>query len=101
MRQIIKKWGNSLAVRIPASVADAARLFEDQEVEVTVSREGRIVVESTETADDFDFNVFVASIQKDDIPELIEIGEPVGRELGGPDDPYDGQERRPSRADVK
>ncbi|CAG9178172.1 AbrB/MazE/SpoVT family DNA-binding domain-containing protein [Cupriavidus respiraculi] len=35
-RLTIQKWGNSLAVRIPSSVARAARFSEGQEVEVVV-----------------------------------------------------------------
>jgi antitoxin MazE len=35
-RLTIQKWGNSLAVRIPSSVARAAHFVEGQEVEVLV-----------------------------------------------------------------
>src|SRR5215469_3176020 len=34
--QTIKRWGNSLAVRIPANVAEELHLREDQEVEIAV-----------------------------------------------------------------
>ena len=39
----IKRWGNSLGVRLPASVARAARLTTDQRVRVTVE-EGRVII---------------------------------------------------------
>ena len=39
----IKPWGNSLGVRLPASVARAARLKADQRVRITVE-EGRVVI---------------------------------------------------------
>lgn len=39
----IKRWGNSLGVRLPAAVARAARLHADQRVRVTVE-DGRIVI---------------------------------------------------------
>lgn len=39
----IQKWGNSLAVRIPASVARAAHFAEGQEVEVSVD-DGSVTV---------------------------------------------------------
>jgi antitoxin MazE len=39
----IKIWGNSLGVRLPASVARAARLKADQRVRITVE-EGRVII---------------------------------------------------------
>ena len=39
----IKAWGNSLGVRLPASVARAARLKVDQRVRITVE-DGRVVI---------------------------------------------------------
>lgn len=47
----IKRWGNSLGVRLPAAVARAARLREDQRVRISV--EGtRVVIEPLAQADD-------------------------------------------------
>ena len=40
----IKRWGNSLGVRLPASVARAARLTANQRVRITVE-EGRVIIE--------------------------------------------------------
>lgn len=39
----IKAWGNNLGVRLPASVARAARLKADQRVRVTVE-DGRVII---------------------------------------------------------
>lgn len=39
----IKAWGNNLGVRLPASVARAARLKVDQRVRVTVE-DGRVII---------------------------------------------------------
>jgi antitoxin MazE len=39
----IKPWGNSLGVRIPASVARSAHLKADQRVRLTVE-EGRVII---------------------------------------------------------
>ena len=39
----IKTWGNSLGVRLPASVARAARLKPDQRGRITVE-EGRVII---------------------------------------------------------
>ncbi len=39
----IKLWGNNLGVRLPASVARAARLRVDQRVRITVE-DGRVII---------------------------------------------------------
>lgn len=39
----IKPWGNSLGVRLPASVARAAKLKADQRVRITVE-DGRVII---------------------------------------------------------
>ncbi len=43
MRTRIQRWGNSLALRIPKSIAAEARLEPDMAVEVTVS-DGKLIV---------------------------------------------------------
>ena len=43
MRTRIRKWGNSLGVRIPSTLAEDARLHEGAEVDVTI-REGQLVI---------------------------------------------------------
>ena len=40
---VIKHWGNSLGVRVPAAVAREAHLNADQQVRITVE-EGRVVI---------------------------------------------------------
>ena len=44
MRVTVKKWGNSAAVRLPASVVQATQIELDEVVEVREDR-GRIVIE--------------------------------------------------------
>ena len=39
----IKRWGNNLGVRIPASIARAARLHVDQSVKLTV-HQGQVII---------------------------------------------------------
>ncbi len=38
----VAKWGNSLAVRIPANVAEALELKEGDEVQMHVAEQGRV-----------------------------------------------------------
>jgi antitoxin MazE len=44
VRQMIRKWGNSPAIRLPAAVMKAAHLTLEQSVDVRVEQ-GRIVIE--------------------------------------------------------
>jgi antitoxin MazE len=44
MKVLVKKWGNSASVRIPASILAAARMRLDQAVDVR-EEQGRIVIE--------------------------------------------------------
>ncbi len=46
----IKKWGNSLGVRLPAAIARAARLHVDQRVHMSVE-DGAIVIRPEPEAD--------------------------------------------------
>ena len=45
MKSVVKKWGNSAALRIPASVMRAAHLELDEPVDVR-EESGRIVIEA-------------------------------------------------------
>jgi antitoxin MazE len=48
VRAVIKKWGNSASVRIPARIMEAARLTLDAPVDVR-EENGRIVIEPLRT----------------------------------------------------
>src|SRR3984893_8347226 len=86
--QQVKRWGNSLAVRIPAGLADTLRLQEDTDVEVS-AEDGALVIKP-------------AGVKKFSMARFLEEGparkrerqvdpllddEPMGSEAGGPDDP--------------
>jgi len=43
MEQIIKKWGNSLAIRLPKEVAKTLNLQEGSKIEINVEK-GKIVI---------------------------------------------------------
>ncbi len=42
-RQSLRRWGNSLGIRLPAAVARAAHLQENQDVELTVVEDGILI----------------------------------------------------------
>lgn len=78
MRVVVKKWGNSASVRIPASVMAAARLSLDQPVEVR-EEEGRIIIEPVQP-DRYDLASLVEAITDDNRHESAEFGPSRGRE---------------------
>ena len=78
MDGVVKKWGNSAAVRIPASVLAAAHLELDQTVDVREER-GRIVIEPKRQKA-FTLAELVDGITADNVHATIDAGAPAGRE---------------------
>jgi antitoxin MazE len=79
MRSLVKKWGNSAAVRLPASLLAEARLELDQAVEVRAEN-GRIVIDPVRSPD-YDLAALLAGITQDNLHDAADWGEPVGREV--------------------
>ena len=79
MQGVVKKWGNSAAVRIPASVLEAAHVHLDQPVDVR-EEEGRIVIEPLRPTS-YDLASLVAGITDENRHEPIGTGAPVGQEV--------------------
>ncbi len=79
MHGVVKKWGNSAAVRIPVAVLEAAHVRLDQPVDVR-EEGGRIVIEPLQPAH-YDLDALVAGITDDNRHELAETGKPAGREI--------------------
>lgn len=79
MQAVVKKWGNSAAVRIPAAVMEAAQVRLDQPVDVR-EEGGRIVIEPLHPAR-YDLQALVAGITDENRHEAVEMGRPVGREV--------------------
>lgn len=90
--QTVKRWGNSLAVRIPAALADEVALAEGQEVDVVVE-DGRLQVRPHTAIPRFSRERLIQQYElykQGKFPpphETIDWGDPVGSEWGGPDDP--------------
>jgi antitoxin MazE len=79
MRVVVKKWGNSASVRIPAGVMQAARLSLDDTVEVR-EEAGRIVIEPIR-AQKYDLAQLLAKITPRNLHRESDFGAPVGKEL--------------------
>jgi antitoxin MazE len=79
MRATVKKWGNSAAVRIPASVMEAMSLDLDEVVEIREEK-GRIVIEPARQKD-YALNDLLKGITSSNLHEAVEFGPPEGREV--------------------
>lgn len=79
MQGVVKKWGNSAAVRIPASVLEAAHVRLDQPVDVR-EEGGRIVIEPLHPLS-YDLDALVAGITDENRHDCVEMGAPVGKEV--------------------
>ncbi len=79
MQGVVKKWGNSAAVRIPASVLEAAHVHLDQPVDVR-EEAGRIVIEPLRPMS-YDLASLVAGITDENRHEPIETGAPPDQEV--------------------
>lgn len=78
MRVIVKKWGNSASVRIPASVMQAAKIALDTPVNVR-EENGRIIIEP-ERDPVFDLDDLISGMSDENRHEEIDAGEPQGDE---------------------
>jgi antitoxin MazE len=80
MQTVIRKWGNSPAVRLPKALLEAARLAPDQPVRMTAEA-GRIVIEPVHAVE-YSLERLVAGIDADNRHRAVDFGPPVGREVG-------------------
>ena len=78
MRTVIKKWGNSASVRIPAAVMQAAHLDLDEAVDVR-EESGRIVIEPAQRKE-YDLAELVKQITVENLHDEADFGRPVGKE---------------------
>lgn len=85
MQMTIKKWGNSLATRIPKAIVDSVGLQLDQEVNVEAI-DGKIVITPTRTTKEYSLKDLLGqcepetmSLDKEDKEWLNSA--PVGKEI--------------------
>jgi antitoxin MazE len=76
METIIKKWGNSLGVRIPNLIAKELSLTDGSIVEIENSGNEIIIKQKNDLLAEM-----LNLINKDNIHEEIELSSPVGKEI--------------------
>ena len=74
----VSKWGNSLALRIPAEAAESIGLVEGTEVEFHISA-GRLVVAPSRPR--YELKKLVARINRKNRHPEVEWGKPRGKEV--------------------
>jgi antitoxin MazE len=78
MEAVIRKWGNSPALRLPSAALQEAGYALDQKVELVVTR-GRIVIQPSENVT-YSLDSLLAGITDGNAHGEFSSGKPVGKE---------------------
>ena len=78
MEGVIRKWGNSPALRLPVSAIKEAAFSLEQKVNITVTR-GRIVIEPSGKVE-YKLDELLAGITAKSAHAEVGFGKPVGKE---------------------
>ena len=79
METVIRKWGNSPALRLPTAILKEAGYQIDQKVELVVSR-GRIIIQHSKRVE-YDLDALVSGIHAGNTHDEVSFGKPVGNEI--------------------
>ena len=79
METTIKKWGNSLALRIPKALAEEAGLYYDLSVELSLL-DGKLVIAPIEQPE-LDLEAMLNQITEDNLHTEVNVGPVVGQEV--------------------
>jgi len=79
MQAVIRKWGNSPALRLPTALLKEAGYQLEQKVELLVS-DGRIIIQPPEKVE-YDLEALVSGITAANAHEEASFGPPVGKEV--------------------
>ncbi len=79
MRTKIKKWGNSLALRIPKSFALNANLRQDELVDISIDKEKIIITPIGEK--EYSLDELLECVSEDNLHGEFDTGAPVGKEI--------------------
>jgi antitoxin MazE len=78
MPTTISRWGNSLAIRIPAAEAEKAALREGDKVELSALEQGKLLVEAVRG--EIDFEALYARITPENRHDEVAWGDSLGNE---------------------
>jgi antitoxin MazE len=78
MESVIRKWGNSPALRLPTAVLKEAGYQLEQKVDLVVTR-GRIIIQPSDKVE-YDLDALIGDMHADNAHKEISFGPAVGRE---------------------
>ena len=78
MQTVIRKWGNSPAIRIPASLMNAGQFELEQQVKIT-AEDGRIIIEPLHKIE-YSLDELLAGITAENAHPEASFGSPMGKE---------------------
>ena len=78
METVIRKWGNSPAIRIPASLMNAGQFELEQQVKIT-AEDGRIIIEPLHKVE-YSLDELLAGIAAENAHPEASFGSPMGKE---------------------
>jgi len=79
MQTKIKKWGNSLALRIPKSFALNAKLRQNELVDISIDKEKIIITPIGEK--EYSLDELLEGVSADNLHGEFDTGVPVGKEI--------------------
>jgi len=79
MQTKIKKWGNSLALRIPKSFALNANLRQDELVDLSIDKERIIITPICEK--EYSLDELLGNVSEGNLHGEFDTGTPVGKEI--------------------
>ncbi len=80
MRTKVRKWGNSLALRLPKTFVDELGLEDETGIDMNLSK-GRIVVAPIARTGKYSIKKLVAGIKKSNLHGEVDTGKPMGKEV--------------------
>lgn len=75
----VRKWGNSLAIRLPQSLLAQLNLQADGEVKISLE-EGRLILSPVKKPG-YTLDELLAQITSESLHDEIDFGKPVGKEV--------------------
>lgn len=76
----VKRWGNSPAIRIPATLMQALNLNIDDEIKLDLV-DGKLIIEPVKQEVGYSLEVLLDGVTEENLHDPVEWGEPVGKEI--------------------
>jgi len=77
----VNRWGNSLAIRLPRTIAAEAGITHGVTVEMRSTKQGEIIISRVETAPVYHLDDLLRRVTRKNRHPVIETAGPVGQEV--------------------